>query len=85
MSMWTISHAYGGPHVGVNPCCSSLQEVRIQDTNTSEIGVALLLLFVPNLRSLGGFIYYRLCTGFLLFLFTSINILIIIFFFNGSS
>ena len=59
-SMWTISHAYGGPHVGVNPCCSSLQEVRIQDTNTFEIGVALLLLFVPNLRSLGGFIYYRL-------------------------
>lgn len=58
-SMWAISHAFGGPHVGVNNCCSSLQEVRIQDTNTSEIGVALLLLFVPNLRSLGGFIYYR--------------------------
>lgn len=58
-SMWSISHAFGDPHAGVNPCCSTLQEVRIQDTNTSEIGVALLLLFVPNLRSLGGFIYYR--------------------------
>ena len=43
----------------LNLCCQSLQEVRIQDTNTSEIGVAMLLLFIPNLRSLGGFIYYR--------------------------
>jgi hypothetical protein len=33
--------------------------VRIQDTNTTELGVVLLLLFVPQLRSLGGFIYYR--------------------------
>lgn len=58
-SMWAISHTFSEPRIGVNLCCSSLKEVRIQDTNTSEIGVALLLLFVPNLRSLGGFIYYR--------------------------
>ena len=43
----------------LNACCRSLQEVRIQDTNTSELGVIMLLLFIPNLRSLGGFIYYR--------------------------
>ncbi|KAF4528715.1 hypothetical protein B566_EDAN014283 [Ephemera danica] len=40
-------------------CCCSLKVVRIQDTNTTELGVVLLLLFVPQLRSLGGFIYYR--------------------------
>jgi hypothetical protein len=33
--------------------------VRIQDTNTTELGVIMLLLFIPQLRSLGGFIYYR--------------------------
>ncbi|XP_069701813.1 uncharacterized protein [Periplaneta americana] len=43
----------------INICCQSLQEVRIQDTNTSELGVIMLLLFIPNLKSLGGFIYYR--------------------------
>ncbi|PNF34542.1 hypothetical protein B7P43_G10743 [Cryptotermes secundus] len=43
----------------LNICCRSLQEVRIQDTNTSELGVIMLLLFIPNLKSLGGFIYYR--------------------------
>lgn len=43
----------------LNTCCRSLQEVRIQDTNTSELGVIMLLLFIPNLKSLGGFIYYR--------------------------
>ncbi|GLG93443.1 Uncharacterized protein GBIM_00853 [Gryllus bimaculatus] len=43
----------------LNNCCHTLQEVRIQDTNTSEIGVALLLLLIPKLKSLGGFIYYR--------------------------
>ncbi|XP_063224271.1 uncharacterized protein LOC134532047 [Bacillus rossius redtenbacheri] len=40
-------------------CCATLKEVRIQDTNTSETGVFLLLLLLPDLRSLGGFIYYR--------------------------
>ncbi|XP_067014600.1 uncharacterized protein [Anabrus simplex] len=43
----------------LNRCCETLQQVRIQDTNTSEVGVLMLLLFIPNLKSLGGFIYYR--------------------------
>lgn len=43
----------------LNPCCRTLHEVRIQDTNTSEVGVVMLVLFLPNLKSLGGFIYYR--------------------------
>ncbi|XP_046391898.1 uncharacterized protein LOC124160176 [Ischnura elegans] len=42
-----------------NPCCTTLREVRIQDTNTSLSVVTLLLLLVSHLRSLGGFIYYR--------------------------
>nr|CAD7262806.1 unnamed protein product [Timema shepardi] len=45
--------------IELTSCCRTLHEVRIQDTNTSEVGVLLLLLFLPNLRSLGGFIYYR--------------------------
>ncbi|XP_065348226.1 uncharacterized protein LOC135944920 [Cloeon dipterum] len=40
-------------------CCAHLKVVRIQDTNTTELGVIMLLLFIPQLRSLGGFIYYR--------------------------
>lgn len=43
----------------LNTCCRTLHEVRIQDTNTSEVGVIMLVLFIPNLKSLGGFIYYR--------------------------
>lgn len=43
----------------LNPVCFSLEEIRIQDTNTTELAVALLLLFIPNLKSLGGYIYYR--------------------------
>ncbi|XP_075235974.1 uncharacterized protein LOC142333053 isoform X2 [Lycorma delicatula] len=43
----------------LTPVCFSLHEIRIQDTNTSGLSVLMLLLFIKNLKSLGGFIYYR--------------------------
>lgn len=47
------------PRSQINRTCETLQEVRIQDTNTSSISVHLLLMFSSNLKSLGGFLYYR--------------------------
>ncbi|CAH0391021.1 unnamed protein product [Bemisia tabaci] len=43
----------------LNKCCSTLTEVKIQDTNTSSVSVIMLLYFIKTLKSVGGFIYYR--------------------------
>ncbi|XP_065210003.1 uncharacterized protein LOC135838347 [Planococcus citri] len=43
----------------LNQCCFTLCDIRIQDTNTSDIAVLMLLIFIRNLKTLGGFIYFR--------------------------
>lgn len=43
----------------LNPCCFSLNDVRIQETDTTDLAVLMLLIFLKNLRTLGGFIYFR--------------------------
>ncbi|XP_014270322.1 uncharacterized protein [Halyomorpha halys] len=47
------------PKSRLNKTCETLQEVKIQDTNTTSVSVMLLLMFCSNLKSHGGFLYYR--------------------------
>lgn len=47
------------PKSQLNKTCETLQEVKIQDTNTTSVSVMLLLMFCSNLKSHGGFLYYR--------------------------
>lgn len=43
----------------LNPACFTIQEIRIQDTNTSPTNLFIILLTVKNLKSLGGYLYFR--------------------------
>ncbi|XP_039295451.1 uncharacterized protein LOC120353961 [Nilaparvata lugens] len=56
---WMLTDLNRMPQDNLTRCCETLQEIRIQDTNTSGISVLMLLMFVKHLESLGGFLYYR--------------------------
>ncbi|RZF38388.1 hypothetical protein LSTR_LSTR006514, partial [Laodelphax striatellus] len=56
---WILKEMSAIADENLTRCCQTLQEVRIQDTNTSGISVLMLLMFIKNLESLGGFLYYR--------------------------
>ncbi|KAI5719092.1 hypothetical protein M8J76_004926 [Diaphorina citri] len=47
------------PDEELNPVCFTIQEIRIQDTNTSPTNLFIILLTVKNLKSLGGYLYFR--------------------------
>lgn len=44
----------------LNCCCFTLEELRIQDTNTEDAGLLMILACVKSLKALGGFLYFRL-------------------------
>lgn len=43
----------------LNPCCFTLEELRIQDTNTEDASLLMILACVKSLKALGGFLYFR--------------------------
>ncbi|VVC38016.1 Hypothetical protein CINCED_3A006974 [Cinara cedri] len=43
----------------LNHCCFTLEELRIQDTNTEVAGLLMILACVKSLKALGGFLYFR--------------------------
>lgn len=43
----------------LNRCCFTLEELRIQDTNTEDASLLMILACVKTLKALGGFLYYR--------------------------
>ncbi|XP_050533973.1 uncharacterized protein LOC126901518 isoform X2 [Daktulosphaira vitifoliae] len=43
----------------LNKCCFTLEELRIQDTNTEDASLLMILACVKSLRALGGFLYFR--------------------------
>lgn len=43
----------------LNQCCFTLEELRIQDTNTEDASLLMILACVKSLKALGGFLYFR--------------------------
>lgn len=43
----------------LNHCCFTLEELRIQDTNTEDASLLMILACVKSLKALGGFLYFR--------------------------
>lgn len=43
----------------LNNCCFTLEEFRIQDTNTEDASLLMILACVKSLKALGGFLYFR--------------------------
>lgn len=42
----------------LNNCCFTLEELRIQDTNTEDASLLMILARVKSLKALGGFLYF---------------------------
>jgi hypothetical protein len=49
----------------LNVCCFTLEQLKIQDTNTEDASLLMILACVKSLKSLGGFLYFRLDNNFL--------------------
>uniref|UniRef100_A0A8D8UQC1 Uncharacterized protein n=1 Tax=Cacopsylla melanoneura TaxID=428564 RepID=A0A8D8UQC1_9HEMI len=47
------------PDEELNPVCFTMQEIRMQDTNTSPTNLFIILLTIKRLKSLGGYLYFR--------------------------
>ncbi|XP_025418071.1 uncharacterized protein LOC112688877 isoform X2 [Sipha flava] len=43
----------------LNVCCFTLEQLKIQDTNTEDASLLMILACVKSLKSLGGFLYFR--------------------------
>lgn len=55
----------------LNSCCFTLEELRIQDTNTEDASLLMILACVKSLKALGGFLYFR--QGISIFFFITIK------------
>lgn len=53
-----LSQFYDNPLL-LNNCCFTLEELRIQDTNTEDASLLMILACVKTLKALGGFLYFR--------------------------
>lgn len=53
-----LSQAYDNKLM-LNDCCFTLEDLRIQDTNTEDASLLMILACVKSLKALGGFLYFR--------------------------
>ncbi|KAF0766196.1 Uncharacterized protein FWK35_00011484 [Aphis craccivora] len=53
-----LSHMYDNKSL-LNNCCFTLEELRIQDTNTEDASLLMIIACVKSLKALGGFLYFR--------------------------